>query len=76
MRDAFIVRKGNPKNLHTYEDIAEKGAKLATGIGYAEIDYAEGRRHQGERHHDPAGPAGRLLDGRAAAAPTSSRAPR
>ncbi|MFC4497590.1 ectoine/hydroxyectoine ABC transporter substrate-binding protein EhuB [Streptomyces ovatisporus] len=41
MRDAFIVRKGNPKGLHTYKDIAEKGAKLATGVGYAEIDYAK-----------------------------------
>jgi polar amino acid transport system substrate-binding protein len=40
MRDAFIVRKGNPKGLHTYKDIAEKGAKMATGVGYAEIDYA------------------------------------
>ncbi len=27
MRDAFIVRKGNPKGLHTYKDIAEKGAE-------------------------------------------------
>ncbi len=41
MRDAFIVRKGNPKNLHTYEDIKKSGAKLATGTGYAEIGYAE-----------------------------------
>ncbi|MFF9554824.1 ectoine/hydroxyectoine ABC transporter substrate-binding protein EhuB [Streptomyces albus] len=41
MRDAFIVRKGNPKNLHTYEDIKKAGAKMATGTGYAEIAYAE-----------------------------------
>ncbi|MER7412230.1 MULTISPECIES: ectoine/hydroxyectoine ABC transporter substrate-binding protein EhuB [Streptomyces] len=41
MRDAFIVRKGNPKNLHTYEDVKKSGAKLATGTGYAEIGYAE-----------------------------------
>jgi polar amino acid transport system substrate-binding protein len=40
MRDAFIVRKGNPLGLHTYKDVAEKGAKMATGVGYAEIDYA------------------------------------
>ncbi|SCK54814.1 amino acid ABC transporter substrate-binding protein, PAAT family (TC 3.A.1.3.-) [Streptomyces sp. WMMB 714] len=40
MRDAFIVRKGNPKGLRNYKDIAEKGAKMATGVGYAEIDYA------------------------------------
>ena len=41
MRDAFIVRKGNPKNLRTYADIKKAGAKLATGTGYAEIAYAE-----------------------------------
>ncbi|MEU5833324.1 ectoine/hydroxyectoine ABC transporter substrate-binding protein EhuB [Streptomyces diacarni] len=41
MRDAFIVRKGNPKNLNSYEDIAKAGAKMATGTGYAEIAYAE-----------------------------------
>ncbi|HCA86524.1 MAG TPA: ectoine/hydroxyectoine ABC transporter substrate-binding protein EhuB [Streptomyces sp.] len=41
MLDAFLVPKGNPKNLHTYKDVAEAGAKLATGVGYAEIAYAE-----------------------------------
>ncbi|WP_326690144.1 MULTISPECIES: ectoine/hydroxyectoine ABC transporter substrate-binding protein EhuB [unclassified Streptomyces] len=41
MRDAFIVRKGNPKNLRTYADIKKAGAKMATGTGYAEIAYAE-----------------------------------
>lgn len=41
MKDAFIVRKGNPMNLRTYEDIARTGARMATGIGYAEIDYAK-----------------------------------
>ncbi|MEU9114153.1 ectoine/hydroxyectoine ABC transporter substrate-binding protein EhuB [Streptomyces sp. NPDC048483] len=41
MRDAFIVAKGNPKGLHTYKDIARKGAKMATGVGYAELGYAE-----------------------------------
>ncbi|MFG3258186.1 ectoine/hydroxyectoine ABC transporter substrate-binding protein EhuB [Streptomyces sp. NPDC048172] len=40
MRDAFIVRKGNPKKLRTYEDIKKTGAKMATGTGYAEIQYA------------------------------------
>ncbi|MDN0197042.1 ectoine/hydroxyectoine ABC transporter substrate-binding protein EhuB [Streptomyces sp. S.PNR 29] len=41
MKDAFIVPKGNPKKLRTYEDIARTGARMATGIGYAEIDYAK-----------------------------------
>ncbi|MGW4030468.1 ectoine/hydroxyectoine ABC transporter substrate-binding protein EhuB [Streptomyces sp. NPDC004838] len=40
MLSAFIVRKGNPKGLRTYRDVAESGAKLATGVGYAEIEYA------------------------------------
>ncbi|MEV1069455.1 ectoine/hydroxyectoine ABC transporter substrate-binding protein EhuB [Streptomyces sp. NPDC050263] len=40
MLDAFIVRKGNPKGLHTYRDVVEKDAKFATGTGYAEIRYA------------------------------------
>lgn len=40
MLDSFIVRKGNPKNLKTYEDVVKAKAKFATGTGYAEIDYA------------------------------------
>lgn len=40
MLDSFIVRKGNPKNLHSYEDVVKAKAKFATGTGYAEIDYA------------------------------------
>ncbi|QZL06571.1 ectoine/hydroxyectoine ABC transporter substrate-binding protein EhuB [Streptomyces sp. BHT-5-2] len=41
MLDAFIVRKGNPLKLRTYKDIARTGARMATGVGYAEIDYAK-----------------------------------
>ncbi|MET7766041.1 ectoine/hydroxyectoine ABC transporter substrate-binding protein EhuB [Streptomyces sp. NPDC005336] len=41
MRDGFIVRKGNPKNLHNYHDIAKHKAKMATGTAYAQIGYAE-----------------------------------
>ncbi|MER0445925.1 ectoine/hydroxyectoine ABC transporter substrate-binding protein EhuB [Streptomyces sp. Edi4] len=40
MLDAFIVRKGNPKNLRTYEDVVRAKARFATGTGYAEIGYA------------------------------------
>ncbi|WP_328400277.1 ectoine/hydroxyectoine ABC transporter substrate-binding protein EhuB [Streptomyces sp. NBC_00390] len=40
MLDSFIVRKGNPKNLRTYEDVVKSKARFATGTGYAEIDYA------------------------------------
>ncbi|MEU9732042.1 ectoine/hydroxyectoine ABC transporter substrate-binding protein EhuB [Streptomyces sp. NPDC048002] len=41
MLDSFIVRKGNPLDLHDYQDVVEKKAKFATGTGYAEIAYAE-----------------------------------
>nr|WSZ96153.1 ectoine/hydroxyectoine ABC transporter substrate-binding protein EhuB [Streptomyces sp. NBC_00857] len=40
MLDSFIVRKGNPKGLHSYQDVVKTKAKIATGSGYAEIDYA------------------------------------
>ncbi|WP_042171086.1 ectoine/hydroxyectoine ABC transporter substrate-binding protein EhuB [Streptomyces sp. NBRC 110035] len=40
MLDSFIVRKGNPKGLTSYQDVVEKKAKFATGTGYAEIAYA------------------------------------
>ncbi|AWK12777.1 ectoine/hydroxyectoine ABC transporter substrate-binding protein EhuB [Streptomyces spongiicola] len=40
MLDAFIVAKGNPKELHDYRDVVRTGARFATGTGYAEIGYA------------------------------------
>ncbi|MEB3962598.1 ectoine/hydroxyectoine ABC transporter substrate-binding protein EhuB [Streptomyces kunmingensis] len=40
MLDSFIVRKGNPKNLHNYADVVKAKAKFGTGTGYAEIAYA------------------------------------
>lgn len=40
MLDAFIVPKGNPKGISRYEDIVEKGLRLASGQAYAEIEYA------------------------------------
>ncbi|MFG3045322.1 ectoine/hydroxyectoine ABC transporter substrate-binding protein EhuB [Streptomyces sp. NPDC048241] len=40
MKDAFIVRKGNPKGLRSYRDVVERKARFATGAGYAEIQYA------------------------------------
>ncbi|MER6910659.1 ectoine/hydroxyectoine ABC transporter substrate-binding protein EhuB [Streptomyces sp. NPDC000594] len=41
MRSAFVVPKGNPRKLRSYRDIAESGARMTTGVGYAEIAYAE-----------------------------------
>ncbi|WP_405986065.1 ectoine/hydroxyectoine ABC transporter substrate-binding protein EhuB [Streptomyces sp. NBC_00872] len=40
MLDSFIVRKGNPKGLRSYQDVVRTKATIATGTGYAEIDYA------------------------------------
>ncbi|GHE96620.1 ectoine/hydroxyectoine ABC transporter substrate-binding protein EhuB [Streptomyces longispororuber] len=40
MLDSFIVRKGNPMGLRTYQDVVRKKAKFGTGTGYAEIGYA------------------------------------
>ncbi|MGH4028474.1 ectoine/hydroxyectoine ABC transporter substrate-binding protein EhuB [Actinomycetota bacterium Odt1-20B] len=41
MLDAFVVPKGNPHNIQSYEDIAKKGLKLASGSAFAEIGYAK-----------------------------------
>lgn len=41
MLDSFIVKKGNPHGIKTYEDIKKKGLKLASGKAYAEIEYAK-----------------------------------
>ncbi|PRH78885.1 ectoine/hydroxyectoine ABC transporter substrate-binding protein EhuB [Streptomyces solincola] len=40
MLDSFVVRKGNPKGLRSYEDVVRAGASFATGAGYAQIGYA------------------------------------
>ncbi|MDQ0581227.1 ectoine/hydroxyectoine ABC transporter substrate-binding protein EhuB [Streptomyces rishiriensis] len=40
MLDSFIVKKGNPHGIKTYEDIKRKGLRLASGKAYAQIDYA------------------------------------
>ncbi|WP_081590067.1 ectoine/hydroxyectoine ABC transporter substrate-binding protein EhuB [Brevibacillus massiliensis] len=37
--EALAVRKGNPKDLHSYRDIAEKKAKVGVMGGAIEIDY-------------------------------------
>jgi polar amino acid transport system substrate-binding protein len=37
--DAFVVRKGNPKELHNYKDVVAKKAKFATGTGWAQIQH-------------------------------------
>ncbi|MCX5263732.1 ectoine/hydroxyectoine ABC transporter substrate-binding protein EhuB [Streptomyces sp. NBC_00199] len=39
--DSFIVRKGNPHGIRTYDDVRKKGLRLASGTAYAQIDYAK-----------------------------------
>ncbi|WP_028241508.1 ectoine/hydroxyectoine ABC transporter substrate-binding protein EhuB [Stutzerimonas azotifigens] len=38
--DTLLVKAGNPKNLHSYEDIAKSGAKLAIMAGTVNLAYA------------------------------------
>ena len=39
--DAFIVAKGNPKGIQTYQDIKNGGATLVTGAGYNIVEVAK-----------------------------------
>ncbi|WP_018240939.1 transporter substrate-binding domain-containing protein [Ensifer sp. BR816] len=39
--DALIVRKGNPDNIHSYQDIRDKGLTMATGAGYISVKWAK-----------------------------------
>lgn len=39
--ECFIVPKGNPKGLESYQDIKDKGAILVTGAGYTTIENAK-----------------------------------
>jgi polar amino acid transport system substrate-binding protein len=40
LNEALMVKKGNPKNLHSYVDVKESGALFGTFAGNAEIGYA------------------------------------
>ena len=39
--DAFLVPAGNPKNIHTYQDIISTGATLVTGAGFNTVEAAK-----------------------------------
>lgn len=39
--ECFIVPKGNPKGIESYQDIKEKGATIVTGAGYSTIENAK-----------------------------------
>lgn len=38
--DSFIVKKGNPKGIHTYQDIKKNDATMATVSGFVNVDAA------------------------------------
>ncbi len=38
--DVFVVKKGNPKNIHTYQDIKNTDSVLVTGAGYNIVEFA------------------------------------
>ncbi|TBU87776.1 ectoine/hydroxyectoine ABC transporter substrate-binding protein EhuB [Pseudomonas dryadis] len=40
--DTLLTKTGNPKNLHSYEDIAKSGAKVAIMAGTVNLGYARG----------------------------------
>jgi polar amino acid transport system substrate-binding protein len=39
--ECFIVPKGNPKGIQSYQDIKDKGATIVTGAGYSTIENAK-----------------------------------
>ncbi|MDB1089585.1 ectoine/hydroxyectoine ABC transporter substrate-binding protein EhuB [Streptomyces sp. ACA25] len=41
-KDAFIVAEGNPLGVQDYSDLVEAGARVATGPGWFQADYAVG----------------------------------
>jgi polar amino acid transport system substrate-binding protein len=38
--EAFLVKAGNPDDLHSFEDVRDKGLTLVTGAGYSTVGYA------------------------------------
>ncbi|MER8899641.1 ectoine/hydroxyectoine ABC transporter substrate-binding protein EhuB [Mesorhizobium sp. M0676] len=41
LNDVLIVPKGNPKGLHSYDDVRDKGATFVTGAGYTAVTAAK-----------------------------------
>jgi polar amino acid transport system substrate-binding protein len=39
--EAFLVKAGNPHDLHSFDDLRDNGLTLATGAGYATVEYAK-----------------------------------
>lgn len=38
---ALLVRKGNPKNVHSFDDVRDKGLTFVTGAGWASVPIAQ-----------------------------------
>lgn len=38
--EAFLVKTGNPHELHSFEDVRDKGLTLVTGTGYTTVEHA------------------------------------
>lgn len=70
--ESFLVKKGNPLNLHSFEDVAKnEEAILVTGAGYSTVDWARKMGIPDERImkvQDPAAMLQAVKSGRAHAA--------
>ena len=59
---ALIVRKGNPKNIRTWDDLLKPGVKVLTPepvyVGRGEVEHPGGLRGQERRRRGSAGGAG------------------
>lgn len=59
--EAFLAQKGNPKDIHSFEDVAgDEEAVLVTGAGYSTVDWAKQLGIPDERIMQVADPAAML----------------
>lgn len=53
--EGLFVKKGNPKGLHSYEDLIKKGGKVAIMAGAEQLRMIQApRRLEHQRTHTPA----------------------
>jgi polar amino acid transport system substrate-binding protein len=71
--EQFLVQKGNPKNLHSFEDVAKSdNTVLVTGAGYSTVDWAKKAGIPEDRIMQVADPAAMLQAVRAGRADAAS----